>query len=172
MVSTRPLPRSERPSGRSVDTAARIRARIAAPAHEHPRRSTACLTTLHEPCLGQGARGRLVPGRGRASGRHPAGPRYWQRRVHYVGPAAISRDHCRASSSTPKWPPSRAVRWTGPYTFPSADALGLKVSQGGRVVIARACWSPVSTATTTGRCSLRRSPVANTTAAGRPSSAI
>src|SRR3954454_22837540 len=48
-VSTRLLPRSEGPGGWVVDATARSRHRIAASLCQHPSRSTACLTTLHEP---------------------------------------------------------------------------------------------------------------------------
>jgi hypothetical protein len=48
-VTKRVLPRSERLGGRSVDATAQMRPRIAASPGQHPNRSTACLTTLHEP---------------------------------------------------------------------------------------------------------------------------
>src|SRR4051794_10563478 len=51
MASTRPLPRSDRPDGRSVDATARIWHQVAASRSQHLSRSTACLTTLHEPWL-------------------------------------------------------------------------------------------------------------------------
>src|SRR3954465_11642534 len=50
MASTPPLPRSDRPDGRSVDATARIWHQVAASRSQHLSRSTACLTTLHEPC--------------------------------------------------------------------------------------------------------------------------
>src|SRR4051794_12039909 len=50
MVSNRHEPRSERLGRPSYDATARSRHPIAASLHEHPSRSTACLTTLHEPC--------------------------------------------------------------------------------------------------------------------------
>src|SRR4051795_5654946 len=49
MVSTRLLPRSEQPGGRPDDASAEVQHRIAASLRQHPSRSTACLTTLHEP---------------------------------------------------------------------------------------------------------------------------
>jgi uncharacterized membrane protein YhaH (DUF805 family) len=57
MASTRPLPRSDRPDGRSVDATARIWHQVAASRSQHPSRSTACLTTLHEPWEERGAKG-------------------------------------------------------------------------------------------------------------------
>src|SRR3954468_5561169 len=50
MGSTRLLPRSEQPGGRPVDASAEVQHRIAASLRQHPSRSTARLTTLHEPC--------------------------------------------------------------------------------------------------------------------------
>src|SRR3954451_17105704 len=44
------LPRSERLGGRNVDAATQSRDRIGASLRQHPSRSSACLTTLHEPC--------------------------------------------------------------------------------------------------------------------------
>src|SRR5436305_222811 len=49
MMSTRRLPRSERSGGRSGDATAQIRHQMAASLRQHPSRSTACFTTLHEP---------------------------------------------------------------------------------------------------------------------------
>src|SRR3954453_4401721 len=49
-VTTAPA-RSARLGGRSVDATARSRQRIGASLRQHPSRSTACLTTLHEPWL-------------------------------------------------------------------------------------------------------------------------
>jgi hypothetical protein len=51
MVCTRRPPRSERPGGRADDVTAELPRRITASLRERPRRSTACLTTLQEPCL-------------------------------------------------------------------------------------------------------------------------
>jgi putative transposase len=56
----------------------------------------------------------------------------------------------------------------GPYTFVAADALVLKVREGGRVVNVHA---PASTPTATGRSSACRSPAPKTAPAGCPSSA-
>src|SRR4051794_8926767 len=56
MASTRPLPRSDRPDGRSVDATARIWHQVAASRSQHLSRSTACLTTLHEPWVSYGFR--------------------------------------------------------------------------------------------------------------------
>src|SRR3954454_9344005 len=51
MLSTRLLPRSERPGGRSVEVTAQFGTGSQPLDAQHPSRSTACLTTLHEPCL-------------------------------------------------------------------------------------------------------------------------
>src|SRR4051795_5570606 len=49
MLSTRLLPRSERPGGRSVEVTAQFGTGSQPLDAQHPSRSTACLTTLHEP---------------------------------------------------------------------------------------------------------------------------
>src|SRR4051812_43126750 len=49
LVSTRRLPQSERPGGGSDDVAGEIPRGITASLHQHLRRSTAYLRTLHEP---------------------------------------------------------------------------------------------------------------------------
>ncbi len=59
----------------------------------------------------------------------------------------------------------------GPYTFLAADALVLKVREGGRVVNVHAWWRPGSTATDTARFWGCRSPRPRTARAGSPSSA-
>ena len=60
----------------------------------------------------------------------------------------------------------------GPYTFVAADALMMKVREGGRVVKRHASWSPPgSTPTATGRSSACRSPPPSTAPAGWRSSA-
>src|SRR3954453_12315814 len=51
MATTRRLRRSERPGGRSVDPTAHVRHRIVASLRQHLSRSTASLTTLHEPWI-------------------------------------------------------------------------------------------------------------------------
>jgi transposase-like protein len=58
----------------------------------------------------------------------------------------------------------------GPYTFVAADALVLKVREGGRVVGVQPWWPPGSTATGTGRSWACRSPVPRTAPAGSGSS--
>jgi len=54
----------------------------------------------------------------------------------------------------------------GPYTFVAADALVLKVREGGRVVNVHAWWPPVSTPTGTGRSWACRSPPPRTAPGG------
>jgi hypothetical protein len=59
----------------------------------------------------------------------------------------------------------------GPYTFVAADALVLKVREGGRVVnTCMPCWPPGSTLTGTGRSSACRSPRPRTARDGSDSS--
>src|SRR4051794_17243564 len=55
--------------GRSLDATAPCRHRIAASLRRHPSRSTACLTTLHEPC-GEDQPGRIRVPAGRTPDRH------------------------------------------------------------------------------------------------------
>jgi transposase-like protein len=59
----------------------------------------------------------------------------------------------------------------GPYTFVAADALVLKVREGGRVIGVHALVATGINATGTGRSSACRSPAPRTAPAGWPSSA-
>jgi transposase-like protein len=60
----------------------------------------------------------------------------------------------------------------GPYTFVAADALVLKVREGGRVVNVHALVANGVNGDGTGRSSVCRSPAPRTALAGWPSSVI
>ena len=66
---------------------------------------------------------------------------------------------------------TRSLAEAGPFTFVAADALVLKVREGGRVVRSTHWSRPASTPTGTARSSASRSPPARTAPAGWRSSA-